>query len=308
MKNLLLWTLAFVLMFASAAWQRRTGPSYPVRGELHTPAGVRSYELPRSHETTRGAVVSVPGARPEGTLVWRRYPTDDAFETIRLVAEGDSLVATLPVQPAAGKVEYYVELYGAADTLRVPAHEAAVLRYRGPVDLGVLLPHVLLMFVAMLIAVRTALGALAGREEPKLAWLALLGFTIGGLVLGPMVQKQAFGAYWTGVPFGWDLTDNKTLLMWLAWLVACLAPLRWPRARRGLVLAATAVTLVVYLIPHSMRGSELDYERNELDAEWTLAQGLPQCGLPLSKTMRHRPGASCRQIEVNLAMHLPAGS
>ena len=266
MKTVLLWVLALLLMLGTAVWQRRTGPSYPVRGGVQTPAGVRPYALPRSHETTSGAVVSVPAAARQGALLWRRYPTADAFAAIPLTPAGDSLTATLPAQPPAGKVEYYVALYGAADTVRLPEHEAAVLRYRGPVDVAVLLPHVLMMFVAMLIAIRTALGAVAGREEPTLAWLALIGFTVGGLVLGPIVQKQAFGAYWTGFPFGGDLTDNKTLVMWLAWLTVCLAPLRWPRSRRALVLAATVVTLAVYLIPHSMRGSQLDYDAGELDA------------------------------------------
>jgi len=32
------------------------------------------------------------------------------------------------------------------------------------------------------------------------------------------VQHYAFGQLWTGVPFGWDLTDNKTLLAALAWV------------------------------------------------------------------------------------------
>ncbi|HSJ13271.1 MAG TPA: hypothetical protein VK939_02575 [Longimicrobiales bacterium] len=266
MKSLGLWTLALLLMLASAVWQRRTGPSYPVRGELPAAPGALAYQLPRSHVTTSGAVVSVPAVRPGGALIWRRYPTDEAFEPIPLAVRGDSLAAVLPPQPPAGKVEYYVELYGVTDTLRLPAHEAAVLRYRGPVSAAALLPHVLLMFIAMLIAVRAALGAAVGRDEPTLAWLALLGFTIGGLVFGPIVQQQAFGAYWTGVPFGWDLTDNKTLMMWLAWLVACLVPLRRPSWRRGLVLVAAVITIAVYLIPHSTRGSQLDYERNELDA------------------------------------------
>lgn len=266
MKSALLWTLAFVLMFASAAWQRRTGPSYPARGELALPSDTVAYELPRSHVTTRGAEVRIPAAVAGGSLLWRRYPTEDAFAVIPLARAGDSLVATLPPQPPAGKVEYFLALQSGADTLRVPAHEAVVLRYRGEVTVGVLLPHVLLMFISMLIALRAALGAAAGRSENTLAWLALAGFTVGGLFFGPLVQKQAFGAYWTGVPFGWDLTDNKTLIMWLAWLGAVLLP-RWrPRWRRPLVFAAALVTIVVYLIPHSMRGSQLDYEHHERSA------------------------------------------
>jgi hypothetical protein len=82
MRSSLLWALAFVLMLAAAAWQRRTGPSYPVRGRLPTAVGAMGYELPRSHVTTSGAVVSVPAARPGGVLVWlpheRILPDDPA--------------------------------------------------------------------------------------------------------------------------------------------------------------------------------------------------------------------------------------
>ena len=40
----------------------------------------------------------------------------------------------------------------------------------------------------------------------------LLLLAVGGFILGPLVQNYAFGELWTGVPFGWDLTDNKTLI------------------------------------------------------------------------------------------------
>ncbi len=40
------------------------------------------------------------------------------------------------------------------------------------------------------------------------------------MILGPIVQKYAFGELWTGIPFGWDLTDNKTLIAFLFWILA----------------------------------------------------------------------------------------
>lgn len=88
--------------------------------------------------------------------------------------------------------------------------------------------------------------------------------TIGGMILGPLVQKAAFGEYWVGFPWGIDLTDNKTLIMWLAWLAACLVLRLRPRqkfAGRIAVAAAAVVMTAVYLIPHSLRGSELDYSQ-----------------------------------------------
>jgi hypothetical protein len=55
--------------------------------------------------------------------------------------------------------------------------------------------------------------------------------------------------------------------MWLAWIVACGVLARPAKTdalglgRRAVVVAAAIVMSVVYLIPHSLRGSELDYEQ-----------------------------------------------
>ena len=87
-----------------------------------------------------------------------------------------------------------------------------------------------------------------------------------GLVLGPIVQKFAFGAYWTGWPVGEDLIDTKTLAVWAGWLVAVLAlGFRGPVVRRARVAVVVVVSLMVavYLVPHSLRGSTLDYEQLE---------------------------------------------
>jgi hypothetical protein len=83
------------------------------------------------------------------------------------------------------------------------------------------------------------------------------------MVLGPIVQKHAFVAYWTGIPFGWDLTDNKTLIAWLTWILACLLPLSRAGWRRALIIVAAVVTTAIYLIPHSVQGSQLDYAAQE---------------------------------------------
>jgi ABC-type transport system involved in cytochrome c biogenesis permease subunit len=77
---------------------------------------------------------------------------------------------------------------------------------------------------------------------------------VGGLFFGALVAKAAFGAYWGGWPNGRDLTDNKTLIMAAAWLAACLL-LCAAKAGRAAVLAASALTILVYLVPHSLQAA-----------------------------------------------------
>jgi len=80
------------------------------------------------------------------------------------------------------------------------------------------------------------------------------------MFLGPVVQKYAFDAYWTGWPFGHDLTDNKSLLAFIFWAVA-LGYQIWKREKKGWAVVAAVILFLVYIIPHSVLGSEIDYTK-----------------------------------------------
>jgi len=284
MRSFVLWTVAVIFMAGASVYQRTTGPTYPKRGDFTVAGESYDYRLVRSQETTAKARVALPGpaAGAEGSLIYRRYPTEDEFTVVPLVEEtgedGPEMVAFLPLQPAAGKIEYRLELVADGDRIAIPSEsdaETIILRYKDPVPDALLISHVVAMFFTVLVGMRAGLGAVFAPASARLmSWITLTGMTVGGLVFGPFVQKYAFGAYWTGFPWGYDLTDNKLLVMWLVWLIGCLLvgmPRRSGTVPRGLspagrtaVLFAAATMMAVYLIPHSMRGSELKYA--EVDA------------------------------------------
>ena len=280
--TVLLWSVAVLLMLSSAVYQRRTGPTRPLRGSVVIDGRELRYELIRSDWSSKGndaTAVTLPepggGAVPSpltATLHYRRFKTEDPFTAVVMgqtrVADGVTHVGTLPAQPAAGKLEYYLTLESGTEAQRVPEEggEMVVIRFKDHVPIWILLPHVLFMFFAVLFGMRAGLGALfapAGMRGQ--AWVALIGMTAGGMILGPIVQKFAFGAYWTGFPVGGDWTDNKMLVMWLVWVIACAVVVtrkgRRPAIARPIVLVASLAMTAVYLIPHSTRGSELDYSQ-----------------------------------------------
>ncbi|KPK66362.1 MAG: hypothetical protein AMS21_02565 [Gemmatimonas sp. SG8_38_2] len=275
-REAVLWVVAAVLMLAAAGYQRHTGPSYPTTGDFEVDGRSFEYALIRNELTSRDAKVAIadPGGGISGTLFYKRYRTADDFTAVGLANIDGELVAWIPAQPAAGKVEYFLILDTPAGRVPVPDELSGnvVIRFKDPVPLHVLLPHILSMFIAMLIGVRAGLAAVfSPGSMRRLVWIGLAVMTVGGLVLGPIAQKYAFGAYWTGFPFDYDLTDNKVLIMWLVWLTACAVVGFEPRrsegwARLAVVLAAL-VMVGVYIIPHSARGTELDYE--------LLEQGVP---------------------------------
>ena len=260
----------------------RRKPKLPVLGQwdIRFNVGDRDIiaKLIRTHESTSDAMVELPVEQnqeqpPSGTLYYKRFRTDDEFSAVPMQAvEKDKryqLEAPLPKQPAAGKLEYYIEANLEGQERRFPPDQDSnvVIRFKDPVPDGVLIPHVTLMIFSILLGMRTGLAALfAPYNMRQLAWLTLCGMTVGGMILGPFVQKYAFGEYWTGFPLGGDWTDNKMLFMFLAWVFACsvigLNPQKKTTAlHRVVVFTAAIVMTVCYLIPHSMGGSELDYSQ-----------------------------------------------
>jgi len=259
----LLWFVASIITLGSAVYQRVTGPTYPVRGKINIGTNTISFKLLRSEIVSKKAaiILDVPDTTISGYVQFRRYKSYDDWTIVPFQRLNHKLVAYLPHQPPAGKLLYFVWLENGNRKVSLTGKKPVILRYKGAVPAAILIPHVLLMFLAMLFSNRTALEALDTRGNPHKYILWTIGlFFIGGLILGSLVQKYAFGQFWTGIPLGYDLTDNKTLLVTLGWIWAWIKN-RDRKNGRGWILLAAVLTLLVYLIPHSLLGSELDYTK-----------------------------------------------
>jgi hypothetical protein len=255
------WTLAILITLSSAYYQRKTGPSHPKQIEQEIWGTTYNLKFIRGYSGNDDCKVrlSIPDTSITGTLHYRFYPVmkDSSWHTSDLTREGGHLIATLPHQPPAGKLQYYVSLTKGSETASVAAQKPIKIRFTGSVPPWVLIPHILTMFIAMLFSNLSGLLALFNIQSFRTYAFWTLGLImIGGMFLGPVVQNFAFGEFWTGFPFGKDLTDNKTLLGVVGWLVAVVGNIK--KERPHLVIAASLLMLVVYLIPHSAGGSELD--------------------------------------------------
>ncbi|MDD8032119.1 MAG: hypothetical protein PHQ25_09045 [Acidobacteriota bacterium] len=260
MRKTLLWLLAIIITLSSAIYQRQTGPTYPWSGQVSFFGEEIKFSLPRSADNTDNCqvVVELPErltGQVQGFLQFKKYKTDGPWNILAMKQEGNRLIGYLPKQPAAGKLEYLVHLVSGSQEISLTGEEPVIIRFKGPVSDSILLAHVVVMFLAMLLAIRAGLAAINRQEDPTplARWAAIL-FFIGGFALGAVVQKMAFGVFWSGFPLGTDLTDTKTLIAMLAW-IAALASGRKTRPKRGWVLAASIITLIIYLIPHSIFGS-----------------------------------------------------
>ena len=268
-RVILLWFLAFILTATFLVWQKISGPTYEKRFNTEVAGTHIRGELLRSHSISADMPVTihVPDEGVSGTVVWRRFPTEDPWERRTMARDGELLQAFISRQGMAGKVEYHVELVKDGQTVKVPSEEAVVARFKGDVPNTILILHVFAIVIAFLFS--TGAGFEALTNGPSLKQLSRIAFgflLVGGLVLGPIVQKYAFDAFWTGWPLGEDWTDNKLAVGALLWLIAVVQSRKAgpgnPAGKWWAVLAMLVI-FVIFSIPHSIHGSTLDYESGE---------------------------------------------
>ena len=190
MRKWMCWLLAVVITLVLSVYQRMTGPTNPKRVTVELNGETYRMKLPRSGVQQDETVVlkGIP-ANVHAQLHYRRYPTSDAYTTVDFKWEDSQWQAALPVQPVAGKLQYYITV----DGTDFPVDEPLVIRFRNDVPASILIPHILFMFAAMLFAVYTLLLIITRKEYAKWLKITVATLFVGGFILGPLVQHVAFG-------------------------------------------------------------------------------------------------------------------
>lgn len=272
-RTTLFWVIAIVITLVSLVYQRVTGPTYPVSGTVQLNGKSISYKFDRSYDGPDNAPVQVKTDDQSitGMLFWKRYKTDDQWTLVPLAFAEGTLKGGLPHQPVAGKLMYKVELTHGENGVSLPGNGPIIIRFRNPVPIWIIVPHVFAMFCAFLFSARAGLEFFNKEPKFKKFIYATLGFLVlGGFILGPLMQYFSFNLWWTGWPLGTDLTDNKTAIAFLAWVVAAIAVAKAKNPRYW-ALAASIIMIAVYLIPHSIFGSEFDYSKMDKQNTKTVA-------------------------------------
>ncbi|NQU32880.1 MAG: hypothetical protein HQ521_06565 [Bacteroidetes bacterium] len=269
MKIILYWVLAVLLTFGAIVYQRKTGPTYDKKIKLVIENVEYNFKLIRSHGGDKDCKVEieVPNQNISGIIEYKKFPSKDNWTQVPMERQNNNLNGYLPHLPPAGKYEYKITLVKNGQEFPINEGQSVIIRFKGAVPRSILIPHIFFMFFAMFMG--NLAGIMAIFEYRKFKFftnMTVIFLFVGGLILGPWVQLYAFGEAWAGVPFAWDLTDNKTLIAFIFWIIALFANRK--KERPVYTIIASIVMLMIYSIPHSMYGSQLDPETGEIIQGW----------------------------------------
>ena len=248
-RKLLRWAIAIIVTLIFVVFQRSTGPTSAEQGIIITDNREYSLAFPRTMTTDDPTItLKTKNQTATGVIHWKTHKSNEAYQVIRMTNNADyNLEAKLPNKQKLDKIEYFAVV----DGIPIFTNEPLILRYKDPVPAIWLILHVFLIFMAMLFAIYCIILSIRQPDSmKKYVIMTLWCLLSGGLIFGAIVQKYAFGVYWSGFPLGCDITDNKTLVAFLA--VAGSLFFRNKTYFRYIAIASLVIMLAIFCIPHSI--------------------------------------------------------
>lgn len=207
---------------------------------------------------------------------------DGEFQSVSMnpkPGEENVFTASIPHYPKATNAWYYIEAIKRTVDAEVrvtlpdkssPNFKPILLKFEGKVPAYIIIPHVLCNFGAIFFAVLTMFSAVdirkgrkSLRESIKFPLLTFILLFLGFIPFGIAMNHFAFGATWEAFPFGKDVTDNKSQIILLSWLVTLFLVkgtlcrkddrknLISDRGYSTMVIIVFIITIAMYAIPHS---------------------------------------------------------
>ncbi len=218
-----------------------------------------------------GPKIDLEATSTEGltAVVYYSLAEGGPYTTDSLSRMPDGFSVTLPVLEKGNRWYYHIKISQAEKEIaKFPPGPDQFIKFKGHVPAYILIPHIFCMFATIFFGLLTVISSISvfrgkvgiSQSVRYLLWTVIFAF-IGSFPLGYIVAYLAFGKGWGGIPIGWDITDNKTVILFLFWLVTFILARRGLKSERmaiskkaymSLVLASLIVTFIAFIIPHSI--------------------------------------------------------
>jgi len=251
--------ISFFFSILISYFQRITGPTYPIKGNVKINNSVVRFKFLKSCTLGDNCEIFFEG-KIEGYVLYKKYRVDENYRKLDFVWDGKKSYVNLKLNlPKAAKIEYDVFIKNYYDYIKVN-NKPVVIRFKGYVPPYFLIPHIIFMYLFFLLSTYLFLKLNFINEfSKKIFYFSFTSFILGGFVFGPIVQYYAFDCFWSGFPYGYDLTDNKTLLTLILWFLPIYFIIKNKPIKKYYNIAYLSLILM-YLIPHSLYGSEYKFK------------------------------------------------
>jgi hypothetical protein len=195
------------------------------------------------------------------------------FTTRNAQRIGDSsyYITVLPPMEKGKNIFYYITAKdNKGKEIKIPKnapqHPLFKLKFKAKVGKFALMLHVILLGAAIIFFIHTfyfanlvlftkpydfAITNYFKKCVSSIIW-GLMLFFAGTIPVGMAIAYKAYGVAWQGFPVGFDITDNKSLVIIILWAILLLfAKKMRPKPFSVLSIICFLISAIVYCIPHS---------------------------------------------------------
>jgi len=264
------YVIAFLMTIVLLAVARRTSTRHPEEFEI------KANGITFIHKTVTESFGETPvirlGASSTSTvraIVNYSETKSRPYRKMEMAVTDYGYITDLPALEKGKKWFYHIDVM--QDNMKIaqfPPGGDQPVKFKRHVSSFVLVPHIFFMFATIffgILAVFSTIDYSRGKGElsrsVRFLLLTLFSAFLGGFAFGIAVTYQTFGESWGGWPIGRDFTDTKTEIFFLFWLVTFLLSRKGlrggkmavsSRAYTALIIVSFVVTLITFLIPHSI--------------------------------------------------------
>lgn len=214
-------------------------------------------------------IIKTPSTDNLAAIVFYSEKSGGHDKSVAMSVTPEGFTAKLEPLPKGQKWFYQIQVSkNGTPVAQFPKEGNQFIKFKGHVAEFIIIPHIFFMFATIffgLMAVFTSFDLARGkgnlRQSVLFLLLTFICAFIGGIAFGVEVTRQTFGEGWGGWPIGHDITDTKTEVLLLFWLVTLVLSLNGLAGKRMivseklysfLVILSFIVTFITFLIPHSI--------------------------------------------------------
>jgi hypothetical protein len=249
-KNfIILWLASFVIVFVTVYISNILDKDYPITSTFGIEGKKVSYRFEKVHYGKEDYKVIIRTDIDEltGKLLWKS-DTDINWRSKELEKSKLILSGTIPVLKPENKIDYYLELNYKDKKYVLPTNKKVSLTFFGKIPVVVNVLEYLLLYLGLILAVRTGLEFFNnGLKSKKFGFFTLALFLTLIALINPLYLTYKYGFINSSIPpisRLFLLSDILIFILWIATLVTIFRSEKF----KFLPLISAVITLIIFVL------------------------------------------------------------
>lgn len=248
-NNTILWIASFVITFLTIFLSNLLDKDYPISGTFGIDNKKVSYRFEKDHygKDDFEVIIRTDNDKVSGNLFWK-IESDSIWNSIELKKTDLILQAKIQTLKPLNKLSYYVELNHYNKKYLLPDNKKVEITFYGKIPVMAKVLRFLLLYLGLLLAVRTGLEYFNQSEKvKKFGFLVSIIFLTLAALINPLYLTYKFGYMNSKIPEISKLFPAEFVLINLLWIVSLVLMFRYKEIKITPLITAI-ITIIIFIV------------------------------------------------------------